>query len=128
LPTILQAFEIITENRTLRANGPAPGETEIPGGAPIQTAKWRTLSPGSSSGSSSIVPATQPRVPVHYTAYGDESDPGPFPIPANAPVEGGASSTGDRHVLVVQQSTCHLFELYDAHWRGSSWDAASGAN
>ena len=75
-----------------------------------------------------VVPSTQPRVPIHYTAYGDESDPGPFPIPANAPVEGGSSSTGDRHVLVVQQSTCHLFELYDAHWRGSGWDAASGAN
>jgi hypothetical protein len=75
-----------------------------------------------------VVPSTQPRVPIHYTAYGDESDPGPFPIPANAPVEGGSSSTGDRHVLVVQQATCHLFELYDAHWRGSGWDAASGAN
>jgi hypothetical protein len=75
-----------------------------------------------------VVPANQPRVPIHYTAYGDESDPGPFPIPSNAPVEGGASSTGDRHVLVVQQSSCHLFELYDAHWRGNRWDAASGAN
>ena len=75
-----------------------------------------------------VVPATQTRVPIHYTAYGDESDPGPFPIPSNAPVEGGSSSTGDRHVLVVQQSTCHLFELYDAHWRGSRWDAGSGAN
>ena len=37
-----------------------------------------------------VVAATQPKVPIHYTAYGDESDPGPFPIPANAPVEGGA--------------------------------------
>jgi hypothetical protein len=74
------------------------------------------------------VPANQTRVPIHYTAYGDESDPGPFPIPGNAPVEGGASSTGDRHVLVVQQSVCHLFELYDAHWRGNRWDAGSGAN
>jgi hypothetical protein len=75
-----------------------------------------------------IVASTQARVPIHYTAYGDESDPGPFPIPSNAPIEGGAASTGDRHVLVLQQSTCHLFELYDAHWRGSYWDAASGAN
>ena len=75
-----------------------------------------------------VVSASQPRLPIHYTAYGNESDPGPFPIPSNAPVEGGSSSTGDRHVLVVQQSTCHLFELYDAHWRGNRWDAASGAN
>jgi len=75
-----------------------------------------------------VVPSTQTRVPINYTAYGDESDPGPFPIPANAPVEGGSSSTGDRHVLVVQQSTCHLFELYNAYWRGTHWDADSGAN
>jgi hypothetical protein len=75
-----------------------------------------------------VVPANQTRVPINYTAYGDESDPGPFPIPSNAPVEGGSSSTGDRHVLVVQQSTCHLFELYNAHWRGTHWDADSGAN
>ena len=57
-----------------------------------------------------------------------ELDPGPFPIPPNAPVEGGASSDGDRHVLVVQQGTCHLYELYRAFWRGTRWDAASGVN
>ena len=75
-----------------------------------------------------VVPATQKQEPIHYTAYGDESDPGPFPIPPNAPVEGGSSSTGDRHVLVVQSGTCHLFELYDAFWRGNHWDAGSGVN
>src|SRR2546425_5927049 len=42
------------------------------------------------------VKSTQKRYPIHYTAYGDESDPGPFPIPPNAPIEGGASSNGDR--------------------------------
>lgn len=75
-----------------------------------------------------VVPATQKRWPIHYTAYGNESDPGPFPIPSNAPVEGAPSTSGDRHVLVVQQGSCHLFELYRAFWRGSRWDAASGAN
>jgi hypothetical protein len=65
---------------------------------------------------------------VHYTAYGDESDPGPFPIPPSAPVEGGSSSHGDRHVLVVEQGTCHLYELGDAFWRGTHWDAAVGVN
>ena len=40
-----------------------------------------------------VVPASQPKVPIDYTAYGDESDPGPFPIPGNAPVEGGSAST-----------------------------------
>ena len=75
-----------------------------------------------------IVPAKQKKEPIHYTAYGDESSPGPFPIPPNAPVEGGASSDGDRHVLVVQSGTCHLYELYDAFWRGTHWDAGSGVN
>jgi hypothetical protein len=72
--------------------------------------------------------SNQKRYPIHYTAYGSESDPGPFPIPPNAPVEGGASSNGDRHVLVLQEGTCHLFELYRAFWRGTRWDAASGVN
>jgi hypothetical protein len=75
-----------------------------------------------------IVPAKQKKEPIHYTAYGDESSAGPFPIPPNAPVEGGASSDGDRHVLVVQSGTCHLYELYDAFWRGTHWDAGSGVN
>ena len=47
-----------------------------------------------------VVPANQPLVPITYTAYGDESDPGPFPIPLDAPVEGGGAG-GDRHVLVL---------------------------
>jgi hypothetical protein len=48
-----------------------------------------------------VVPGTQPKVPVSFT-YSDESDPGPYPIPPDAPVEGGAASTGDRHVLVLE--------------------------
>jgi hypothetical protein len=48
------------------------------------------------------VPANQPAVPVSFQ-YAGESDPGPYPIPANAPIEGGSQSNGDRHVLVVQQ-------------------------
>ena len=75
-----------------------------------------------------VVASNQKPEPIHYTAYGDESSPGPFPIPPNAPVEGGTSSTGDRHVLVVQRGTCHLYELYDAFWRGTHWDAGSGVN
>jgi len=69
----------------------------------------------------------QRRRSIVYTAYGDESDPGPFPIPRNAPVEGGRSSRGDRHVLVVQRGKCRLFELYRAFWRGDHWEADSGA-
>jgi hypothetical protein len=74
-----------------------------------------------------VVPAGQPRVSIAYDAYGDESDPGPFPIPADAPVEGGSASTGDRHVLVVQQGSCELFELFGARPSGSGWSAMSGA-
>ncbi len=70
-----------------------------------------------------VVQADQPTVPITYTAYGDESDPGPFPIPPNAPVEGGS----DRHVLVVQQGTCGLFELFGAQRSGAGWSAESGA-
>ncbi|HEY1777489.1 MAG TPA: hypothetical protein VGG41_15125 [Solirubrobacteraceae bacterium] len=75
-----------------------------------------------------VVPRSQPEVAIHFTAYGDQSDKGPYPIPAGAPVEGGADSSGDRHVLVVQKGTCKLFELYDAHPNSDgSWDAGSGA-
>lgn len=74
-----------------------------------------------------VVPENQQMVPITFTAYGDESDPGPYPVPLNAPVEGGASSTGDRHVLVLQQGVCKLFELYRAFQVGSGWNADSGA-
>jgi hypothetical protein len=74
------------------------------------------------------VGAGQPTVPVRFT-YADESDPGPYPVPPNAPIEGGAASTGDRHVIVVDDATCTLYELFDAHPRngGASWRAGSGA-
>ena len=75
-----------------------------------------------------VVPSSQAKVPINYTAYGDESDPGPFPIPGTAPIEGGSSTDGDRHVLVVQQGTCHLYELGRAFWRGDHWDADVGTN
>jgi hypothetical protein len=75
-----------------------------------------------------VVPASQPEVPIDYQAYGAESDPGPFPIPGSAPVEGGSASDGDRHVLVVQQGSCHLYELGRAFWQGNHWDADVGVN
>ncbi len=69
-----------------------------------------------------VVPANQPLVPIEFGTdganYGDESDPGPMPIPLDAPIEGGSSadpnpSSGDRHVLVVRQGECVLYELYN---------------
>lgn len=74
------------------------------------------------------VPGNQPRVPVSFE-YDDESDAGPYPIPPTAPIEGGASSSGDRHVLVVDRDACRLWELYAAYPQngGASWTAGSGA-
>ncbi len=71
-----------------------------------------------------VASAAQPKVAVTFTAYGDESDPGPMPIPATAPVEGGSGSTGDRHVLVLDRDACVLYELYRAFLQGDgSWAA-----
>jgi hypothetical protein len=70
----------------------------------------------------------QRRVPVSFD-YADESDRGRYPIPPRAPIEGGRSSDGDRHVIVVDRSRCRLYELFDAHPRagGARWHAGSGA-
>jgi hypothetical protein len=70
----------------------------------------------------------QRRVKVRFD-YADESDRGRYPIPRNAPIEGGRKSDGDRHVLVVDRGRCKLYELYAAHPRngGRSWHAGSGA-
>jgi hypothetical protein len=76
-----------------------------------------------------VVGAGQQSLPIHYTAYGDESDHGPFPIPTGAPVEGGNHSDGDRHVLAVDRSSCTLYELYRAFPERSPkphWNADSG--
>ena len=73
-----------------------------------------------------VVPGTQPLVPITYGLYGDESDPGPFPIPLDAPIEGGGGG-GDSHVLVLQQQTCQLYELFAASRTASGWFADSGA-
>lgn len=74
-----------------------------------------------------IVPAGQPRVPVSFH-YDDESDAGPYPIPPDAPIEGGPQSDGDRHILIVEAGSCVLYELYDAWPRDDGgWNAGSGA-
>ncbi len=75
-----------------------------------------------------VVPSSQPPVPVHFH-YKSQSNKGPYPIPPNAQIEGGRHSTGDRHVLVLQQGVCKLFEMWDAYpiHGGKSWRAGSGA-
>lgn len=72
------------------------------------------------------VDASQAFVPMSFSDA-SESDPGPYPIPANAPVEGGPGATGDRHVLVVDSATCTLYEIYAAQYVGPGWSAGSGA-
>ncbi len=74
-----------------------------------------------------LVAGSQPKVAVTFD-YADESDPGPYPIPANPPIEGGSGSTGDRHVLLVDTSNCILYELYAAYPQpDGTWQAGSGA-
>jgi hypothetical protein len=76
-----------------------------------------------------VVSGTQPMAPINFTAYGSESDPGPYPVPRNAPIEGGPKSSGDRHVLVIDRDRWKLYELYKAYPtnNGLSWDARGGA-
>ncbi len=78
-----------------------------------------------------VVAKDQPKVPITYRGngtdgnYGDESDPGPFPIPLSAPVEGNGS--GDSHVISVDLENGMLYELYNAQQVGDGWEASSGA-
>lgn len=74
------------------------------------------------------VSGDQTKVPVSFY-YDEESDPGPYPIPPDPPIEGGSEGTGDRHVLVIDDDNCLLYELFDAHPvnGGESWEAGSGA-
>src|SRR6266568_2781125 len=61
-----------------------------------------------------VVPGNQRLVRVHFD-YADESDPGPYPIPANVPIEGGSQSSGDRHVIVVDSGSCKLYEMFASY-------------
>lgn len=76
-----------------------------------------------------VVPGNQLLVPMNFTAYGDESDPGPYPVPADAPIEGGPASSGDRHVLVIDRDNWKLYELGYAFPvnGGATWNANCGA-
>jgi|SRR5579871_2486684 len=75
-----------------------------------------------------VVPGTQALVPITFTVP-SESDPSPYPIPPNAPIEGGSKSKGDRHVLVIDRDNWIGWEMYDAFEQngGASWSCYSGA-
>lgn len=73
------------------------------------------------------VAGTQPKVAVSFD-YADESDPGPYPVPTDAPIEGGPQADGDRHVLMLDQDNCQLYELYYSYpQEDGRWTAGSGA-
>jgi hypothetical protein len=76
-----------------------------------------------------VVGADQPMVPVSFGAGADESDPGPYPIPASVWIEGGPQAQGDRHVLVLDKDRWKLYELFSAFPvdGGKAWRASSGA-
>jgi len=76
-----------------------------------------------------IVHGKQAKVPVTFTEYADESDPGPYPLPPDAPIEGGPGARGDRHVLVLDRDGWVLYEIGGAFpvERGKSWRAGAGA-
>ncbi len=72
-----------------------------------------------------VVCGNQPKININFTDYGDESDPGPYPMPLNSPIEG--NGTGDAHVIAVDIENKKLYELFNAHVNGDHWDASSGA-
>jgi len=75
-----------------------------------------------------VVGSQQPLVILNFTAYGSESDPGPMPIPLTAPIEGYPNpGTGDRHVLVLDNANCFLYELFSSYPQAASWNAGSAA-
>jgi hypothetical protein len=101
----------------------------IGGTTPLHPDFGAGLYAGRSIGIPYIVASGSPLVKVTFTAYGDESDPGPMPIPANAPIEGYPKpGSGDRHVLVLDRDNCWLYELYNSHLlKNGNWNAASAA-
>ena len=74
-----------------------------------------------------VVNGLQPLTDIVYTHYGNESDPGPFPIPLNAPIEGGSNSNGDRHVIAVDTTNAMLYEIFKSYPVNDHWEAQSGA-
>jgi len=75
-----------------------------------------------------IVPGDQKKVPITFQ-YADESDPGPYPIPENPPIEGGpnAPHDRDRHILIVDYQSKKLYEIYQAIPTNGGWKGGSGA-
>jgi hypothetical protein len=85
-----------------------------------------------------VVPPNQKKVDVKITDYREESDPGPYPVPSNAPIEGWPMDghpletiqrvgNGDRHMLVIDPVNMTLFEFYQARMTAAGWTAAQAS-
>ncbi len=85
-----------------------------------------------------VVSSSQAPVAINITQYGSQSDPGPFPVPDNAPIEGEPTNAatggpgGDMHVLVIDRDTNRLYEMWQSiptsyGVSGSTWSASSAA-
>jgi hypothetical protein len=84
---------------------------------------WSTPANGNYGIPYVVVPANQPTVPITLTDYAAESDPGPYPVPLDAPVEGGS----DHHVLCVDPGNGLLYEMFNAARTASGWSCSLGA-
>ncbi len=73
-----------------------------------------------------VVSGEQKKVPIEFE-YPEESDPGPYPIPPDAPIEGGPQAKGDRHILVLDRDNWKLYEVFSAYPKGGGWKVGSGA-
>lgn len=73
-----------------------------------------------------VVGKDHKKLPVAF-AYAGQSDPGPYPIPDDPPIEGGPKSEGDRHVLIVSPAEKRLYELFHVRKTAQGWTAGSGA-
>jgi len=88
-----------------------------------------------------LVPDSQPLVPINFLLYGGGSDPSPYPIPSNMPIEGWPRVTGtntlpqwqqdtnnsDRHAIIVQPGNGFIWEMWQARRTNSQWQASNGA-
>jgi hypothetical protein len=113
--TAVGSFPVCPESAAVIAHSNALG-----GHSTIQFAFWSEPTSGMHP---VVVPQSQPFVPITYDQYGEVSDPGPFPIPLNAPQE----DNSDKHIIVVQQGTCALYELWATHRSTNGWYAGTGA-
>ena len=89
--------------------GPSYGAQPVPYGIPI-----------------TVVAGTHSKVPVRFE-YASESNRGPYPLGSDTKIEGGSTSTGDRHAVIVDKDTCRLYETFATRKSGTSWYAGSGA-